>query len=126
MGSTSEVTSNIRMTDSALISNHAITIGNHVTIGGNTAIYDTDFHPLYPALRSDSGQDRASALWAPVVIGDHAFIGAHNTILNGVTIGQGVVVGACSLVSKDIPAGEIWAGNPARCVGSVNQSNPSS
>lgn len=117
---------NVGMSNSALICNHAITIGNHVTIGGNTVIYDTDFHSLDPALRSDPGQDREGAKWAPVLIEDHAFIGAHSTILKGVTIGEGAVIGACSLVSRNIPAGEIWAGNPARKVGFVNQAKPSS
>ena len=117
---------NVGISNSAIICNHAITIGNHVTIGGNTVIYDTDFHSLDPALRSDPEKDREGAKWAPVVIEDHAFIGAHSTILKGVTVGEAAIIGACSLISRDIPAGEIWAGNPARKVGAVHQSNPSS
>ena len=112
---------NVGMSNSAIICNHAITIGNDVIMGGSTVIYDTDFHSLDPAIRSDSGKDRASAKWGPVVIEDHVFIGAHSTILKGVTIGAGAVIGACSLVARDIPAGEIWAGNPARYVGLLNK-----
>jgi acetyltransferase-like isoleucine patch superfamily enzyme len=52
----------------------------------------------------------------PVVIRDGAFIGAHTIVLKGVTIGERSVVGAGSVVTKDIPDGEIWAGNPARFI----------
>ena len=47
------------------------------------------------------------------MIKDHAFIGAHAIILKGVTIGEGSVIGAGSVVTKSVPDGEIWAGNPA-------------
>lgn len=98
---------------SAIICNHQITIGNNVVIGGNTVIYDTDFHSLDANLRGNPEQDRINARWAPVMIEDNVFIGAHSTILKGVTIGEGSVVGSCSVVAKSIPANEIWAGNPA-------------
>ncbi len=51
-----------------------------------------------------------------VQIGAGASIGANCTILAGVTIGAGAVVGAMSLVNRDVPAGEFWAGVPARCI----------
>ena len=52
----------------------------------------------------------------PVVIKDGAFIGAHCIILKGVSIGEKSVVGAGSVVTKSIPDGEIWAGNPAKFI----------
>lgn len=52
-----------------------------------------------------------------MTIGNDVFIGAHSTILKGVTIGDKAIIGAGSVVAKSVPAGEIWAGNPARFIG---------
>lgn len=49
-----------------------------------------------------------------IEIGDHTFVGANVTIMPGVKIGNRVVVGACALVTKGIPDGEVWAGIPAK------------
>jgi len=54
-----------------------------------------------------------------VSIGDQVFIGAHTTILKGVTIGENSIIGACSLVVNDIPSNEIWGGNPAKYLGKI-------
>jgi len=51
-----------------------------------------------------------------VIIGKNCFIGVNTLIVNAVEIGDGAVVGAGSVVTKDIPAGEIWAGNPAHFI----------
>jgi acetyltransferase-like isoleucine patch superfamily enzyme len=98
---------------SAIICNHEITIGNNVVIGGNTVIYDTNFHSIVPEIRNNPKLDRKHAKYAPVTINDNVFIGAHSTILKGVVIGEGAVIGACSVVTNNIPAREVWAGNPA-------------
>lgn len=52
----------------------------------------------------------------PIIIGNDVWIGARVTVLPGVHIGDGAVVGACSVVTKDIPPYEIWAGNPAHFI----------
>lgn len=57
---------------------------------------------------------------APVVIGDRTFIGANSVVLMGVTIGTGCVIGAGSVVTRDVPDGVCVAGNPARPVGRVD------
>jgi acetyltransferase-like isoleucine patch superfamily enzyme len=108
------------MSSTAIICNHDIEIGNNVTIGGNTVIYDTDFHSLDPEQRFDKNLDKKNAKWGKVTICDNVFIGSHSTILKGVTINENAVVGACSVISKDIPANEIWAGNPARLIKKIN------
>jgi acetyltransferase-like isoleucine patch superfamily enzyme len=110
---------NLGISCSAIICNHAIEIGNNVTIGGNTVIYDTDFHSLNPEQRFDKTQDKKNASWGKVTICDNVFIGAHSTILKGVTVGNNAVIGACSLISKNVPANEIWAGNPAKFIAKV-------
>ena len=107
---------NVGMSSTAIICNYEIEISNNVTIGRNTVIYDTDFHSLDPKIRIDKSVDKLHAKKAKVIIKDNAFIGAHTTILKGVTIGKNSILGACSVVSKSVPDNEIWAGNPARLI----------
>ena len=103
----------VGMSSTTIVCNHEIEIGDYVMIGGNTVIYDTDFHSLNPDSRMNPIKDKQNATWAKVVIKDNVFIGAHTTILKGVTIGKNSVIGACSVITKSIPENEIWAGNPA-------------
>ena len=92
---------------------HSIRIGERVTIGANTTIVDSDFHPLDPAMRSASPKEGNRSA---VEIGNDIFIGMHCLILKGTTIGDGCVVGAGSVVSGKFPAGSIIGGNPARII----------
>lgn len=103
----------------ALITHQSIIIGNYVKIGGGVCIYDTDFHSLDANIRSILDQDELFEHKNPIFIEDHVFIGAHSTILKGVTIGKNSIVGACSVVTKSIPPNQIWAGNPARFIKSI-------
>lgn len=111
---------NVGISSTAIICQEKITIGNNVTIGGNTVIYDTDFHSLDHNIRG-TVNDRKNTNRKPVQLDDNVFIGAHTTILKGVTIGKNSIVGACSVVTKNIPENEIWAGNPARFIKSLNK-----
>lgn len=54
--------------------------------------------------------------YGEVKIGNGCFIGMNTIIVNSVTIGDGAVIGAGSIVTKDIPSGEVWAGNPAKFI----------
>jgi acetyltransferase-like isoleucine patch superfamily enzyme len=103
---------NVGISQTALICHHSISIGNNVKCGGGVKIYDTDFHSLNPQIRA-SKDDQKDKKKLPVVIEDNVFIGAYSIILKGVTIGKNSIVGAGSVVTKSIPANEIWAGNPA-------------
>jgi acyl-[acyl carrier protein]--UDP-N-acetylglucosamine O-acyltransferase len=105
---------NVGMSCSAFICHNCIKIGNDVTIGGNTIIFDTDFHPLDPEIRQKNSLDINNIKTLRVFIEDNVFIGAHTTILKGVTISKNSIVGACSLVTNSIPQNEILGGNPAR------------
>lgn len=116
-GAVLEVGADFAMTGGSIVAAERITIGNRVTVGANTTIIDTDFHPLDPQQRRLHPQ---SARTAPVVIEDDVFIGMNCLVLKGVTIGLGSVVGASSVVTNHIPPGTIVAGNPARIIGSVS------
>lgn len=87
-----------------------ITIGNHVFIGPNAGLY-TAKHPIGWAKRS-AGEESAS----PITIGNHVWIGGNVTILPNVHIGDYSVIGAGSVVTKDIPSGVVAAGNPCRVI----------
>jgi acetyltransferase-like isoleucine patch superfamily enzyme len=115
-GAVLEVGDRFGMTGGTICSSERIVIGDCVTIGANSTIMDSDFHPLEPAARRLSSH-RATA--APVLIGDDVFVGLQCLILKGVTLGPGSVVGAGSVVTRDVPAGAIVAGNPAETIGSV-------
>jgi len=96
-----------------------VTIGRNTLIGGGTRIYDTDFHALTAEQRRRCNY--LDVKKAPVNIGANCFVGGYCTILKGVTIGDGSVIGACSVVTKKVPAGQIWAGNPACYIRDVVQ-----
>lgn len=104
----------------AIVCSDRVTIGNYVRIGGNTVIYDNDFHSLNAANRCSVPEVLDDIRSKPVVIEDYAFIGAHSTILKGVTIGAYSVIGAGSVVTRDVPPNQIWAGNPAKFVKELN------
>lgn len=119
-GATLTIGDNVGISATAFVCSNSIEIGNNVKIGGNVVIYDTDFHSINSTFRADAKLDKANAKNAPVKIGNDVFIGAHVTILKGVTIADNAIIGAGSVVSKDVPAGEIWAGNPAKYIRKVS------
>ena len=107
---------NVGMSSSAIVCQHCVEIGDNTLIGGNCVIYDTDFHDLDVRKRIQDPEDFSGVRKKPVIIKNNVFIGAHSTILKGVTIGEASIIGAASVVTKDVPAGEIWAGNPAKFI----------
>jgi len=102
----------------------AIAIGDRVLISHNVNIFDSLTHPLSPRRRHAQFQSIASTghpksiqlAEEPVDIAQDAWIGAGATILKGVSIGACAVVGAGAVVTHDVPAATIVAGNPARPV----------
>jgi acetyltransferase-like isoleucine patch superfamily enzyme len=90
-----------------------VSIGKHVKLGGNVRIFDHDFHSLDHLDRRDGSKDQANCRSKPVRIGDDVFIGTNATIMKGVIIGDRAIIGAGAVVVKDVPADEIWGGNPA-------------
>jgi len=102
------------LTGATLVAAERIEIGNRVLVGANATIVDTDFHPLDAARRRADINAGASA---PVFVEDDVFIGMNAIILKGVRLGAGCVVGAGSVVTRDVAPGAIVAGNPAQVVG---------
>ncbi len=92
----------------------SITLGRGVMCAPDVVIVDSDFHAPWPAdrRRTDPGLENDR----PVVIGDYAWIGMRSVILKGVTIGEGAVIGAGSVVTRDIPAHAVACGAPAKVV----------
>jgi len=97
----------------------SLTIGKFCSIAANVQIYiggnhHTEWVSTYPlaALYSSSSEKESTAK-GNVVIGHDVWIGNNATILSGVTIGNGAIIGACAVVSKDVPAYAVVAGNPA-------------
>lgn len=84
----------------------SVKIGNGTLIAWDCCIMDRDYHKL----ESDSEVTK------PVSIGNHVWIGCNSIILKGVNIGDGAVVAAGSVVTKDVPEGALVAGNPARII----------
>ena len=118
-GAVLSIRSNVRMSGVTICAATKIVIGDRCVIGANAAIVDTDFHAMNPVLRS-SPDDFANAASSPVMIGNDVFIGGNSMVLKGVTIGDRAVIGSHSVVTKDIGAGVIVAGNPAKPIGVVN------
>lgn len=115
-------------TNTVLLCELEICVGNYVVIGWNTTVTDTDFHPLGPAERvADAiacsplgkGRPRPEVLKKPVLIEDNVWIGPNATILKGVRIGSGAFIEAGSLVTRDVPARARVLGNPAQVIGEI-------
>lgn len=92
-----------------------IFVGDYTMFGPNVTIA-TAGHPIEPSLRRQGYQYNM-----PVHIGKNCWIGAGVVILPGTTIGDNTVIGAGSVVTKDIPGGVVAVGNPCRVVRSVGQ-----
>ncbi|MGN0213204.1 MAG: acyltransferase [Muribaculaceae bacterium] len=93
-----------------------IKIGNHVKIGTGTLIMDTNYHSLDWQERRKESKMNTKKKTSPVIIGDDVFIGTRTIINKGITIGDRSIVAAGSVVVKNIPADEIWGGNPAKFI----------
>lgn len=92
---------------------NGVTLGSHVMMGPDVLIFTQNHQTADTEIPM---REQGMAPLKPVVIGDDVWIGARVCILPGVTIGQGAVIGACAVVSKDVPAYSVAVGNPARVV----------
>ncbi|OHF02659.1 galactoside O-acetyltransferase [Colletotrichum orchidophilum] len=115
LGENVYVNSNSTWIDTCLI-----TVGDRTLIGPNCSFY-SGTHPLEPRLRNGT---RGPESGKPITIGEDCWLGGNVIVLPGITIGKGVTVGAGSVVTKDVPPFVCVAGNPARVIKAVEQSQP--
>lgn len=94
-----------------------ITIGDNVMLGPNVGLY-TPNHAFIPEERA-LGYERS----LPITIGNDVWLGGNVSVVGGVTIGDGSVIAAGSVVVKDIPAGVIAAGNPAKVIRPITEAD---
>lgn len=117
LGTFVEIQKNARVGARCKISSHTfvcegVTIEDNVFIGHGVVF----INDMYPRATSESGSLQTEADWsvAPTLVKKGASIGSGATVLANLTIGENAIVGAGSVVTKDVPAGSIVAGNPAR------------
>ncbi len=104
-----------------------VTIGDRVLIAHSVNIHDNDAHPMSANQRHiqtvdicyRNKIDLADVGIAPIVICDDVWIGFNATIMKGVTIGKGAIIGAATFITKDVPPYAIVVGNPARQIGTA-------
>lgn len=101
------------LTGATIVAAELVSIGSRVAVGANALIIDTDFHHLDPEARLS---DPTGLTSAPIIIEDDVFVGTRAIILKGVHIGAGAVIGAGSVVTRDVEPRAIVAGNPARAL----------
>lgn len=119
IGAFVEIQKGVKIGDRCKISSHTficegVALEEEVFIGHNV----TFTNDRYPRATNSGGQLQTEADWKciPTLVKRGASIGSGATLLCGITIGEGAMVGAGSVVTKDVPAGAVVAGNPARIV----------
>jgi galactoside O-acetyltransferase len=113
---------------SDLICYRGIQIGDDVIISWGVTVVDHDSHAIDWSQRSGdvAAWAKGRKCWtdvmhAPITIEDKVWVGFGVSILKGVTIGEGSVIGACSVVTNDVPPYTVAAGNPARVIRSLKE-----
>lgn len=126
VGAFVEITSGAIIGRNCKISSHSFICGG-VTIGdncfiGHGVVFINDRHPR---ATNPDGSPENEKDWADrfveTKVGNNVSIGSNATILGGITIGAGAVIGCGSVVTKNVPAGETWCGNPARKGRSIDE-----
>ena len=122
IGTFVEIQKGVKIGNRCKISSHTficegVTLEDEVFIGHHV-VFTND---LYPRATNEKGQLKTEADWAciPTLVKRGASIGSGAVLLCGITIGERAIVGAGSVVTKDVPSGAIVAGNPARVLGAA-------
>lgn len=110
-----KIGNNVGISNSTFVCTKKITIEDDVLIGGSCRFYDTDFHSIDYISRMKpykNGVPDDKIKSNDILIKTGAWIGGSCIILKGVTVGVKSIIGAGSVISKNVPDNEIWAGNP--------------
>lgn len=110
----------VGLSNSVIVAGNTIEIGQDTILGSGVMILDNDFHVMGTGF---SWVSECSTNSKPIKIGRGCFIGSRSMILKGVTLGDRAVIGAGAVVTKDIPAYSMAAGNPARIVRTIPKPN---
>ena len=93
----------------SIVADNSVEIGNNVMVGANTIIGDRDGHP-----------EKLHTVPSKIYIGNNVFIGMHCKVMKGVSIGENSIVGAGSIVTKDIPKNVVAVGVPCKVIKTIN------
>lgn len=112
---------NVGISGATIYARSRIEIGENTCIGGNTKIFDNDFHPIEVEARNrllndPNGGNSDFVPTQPIKIGKNCFIGCNSIILKGTILGDGCVVGAGAVVAGKFEDNCVIAGNPARII----------
>jgi len=110
--------------DTRIWSASKISIGSRVLISHNVNVHDNNSHPLssnerhvdFREIFKSGLREKANYNEKPIVIEDDVWIGFNSTIMKGVRIGRGAIIGACTLITEDVAPFSIMAGNPPRLI----------
>lgn len=114
----------VRMSDVVIWARKNIIIGNFVTIGADSVVFDSNAHPLDWEVRrrecTEYQKTKKEIIHSPVIIEDDVFIGTRCIICKGVTIGARSIIAAGSVVVTNIPSDVIAGGNPCKVIKRIN------
>tara|TARA_R110002020_G_scaffold415079_2_gene624506 strand:+ start:897 stop:1478 length:582 start_codon:yes stop_codon:yes gene_type:complete len=119
-GARLKIGDNVGISSSCLWVFEYIEIHDRVKIGADCILLDSDAHSLHFMDRRAAISDRPNAKKRGIIVEEDVLIGMRSIVLKGVRIGARSIIGSGSVVTKDIPSDEIWAGNPAIFIRKIN------